>query len=79
MDLSHNLKEVKKKMDIMKERRETRDKTKEQRKNARKIQLRDSIEEAEFFTILGIIKQNTFVEKAALLILFVSGHCCKSI
>ena len=61
MDLSDNLEKVKKDMDIMKERRETRDKAKEQRKNARKIQLRDSIEETEFFTILGIIKQNTFV------------------
>ena len=76
MRLNQTMDKVNREMEYMRNERKTREKAKEQRKNAQKGPLRESIEEEEFYEILELVKHKGFVasrKKAALLILFVTG------
>ncbi len=71
-----DLSAVRQEIDFMKEERERKQLLKDKRSNAKKLQLRESITEDEFFLILDSVKNDHFVssrKKAALILLYLTG------
>lgn len=76
IQLAKDLSIVREEIDFMRKERERKELLKDKRKNAQKLNTRDSLNEDEFFHILDSVKNNHYVpsrKKAALILLYITG------